>query len=355
MALTHVPQTPNTRPHLLWIDDEVVAASSGVRLLELEGFCVHCASTGVTGLAMASTGQYQGILLDLNLPDIPGLAVLTELRAQAIGTPVMVLTGFGDFESARAAGELGVRQFEAKPLLDLEIAVKQLVASPPSGGRHPYPQLAPLSAHSRARCTSLAAVLKGIHRLGRAESNEAEESAEGRDVRQMLAAALIQVLADPALPMLAFLACATSLRRTMAADRHSSQVALVRDVEQSILETLGRPSTSDPRAAAALEMVESEAAAGRRLTNESIAAVEHVGAAHLSGLIKAETGFRFTAWRSAFLLRPGLRLLVDTNEDIKQIACVALGYRHLSQFDRDFHRFFGVTPTRFRQICRGRD
>jgi transcriptional regulator GlxA family with amidase domain len=127
------------------------------------------------------------------------------------------------------------------------------------------------------------------------------------------------------------------------------------EAERLILETLSRPTSSDPRVLDALTMLESEAATGRRLTSESIAADKNVDSAHLGGVIKSATGFKFTAWRSAFLLRPALRPLVETNDDVKQIACTALGYKHLSQFVRDFHQFFGITPTSFRQVCIQRD
>jgi DNA-binding response OmpR family regulator len=62
-------------PSLLWIDDEVQPSSAEVHLLELEGFLVDCSPTGAAGLAMARNKNYEAILLDLHLPDIPGLAV----------------------------------------------------------------------------------------------------------------------------------------------------------------------------------------------------------------------------------------------------------------------------------------
>ena len=95
------------KPALLWIDDEKSLSDPDIQLLEHEGFRIECATTGTEGLALARSGHYQAILLDLRLPDIPGLSVLASLRADKTKTPVLVVTGFGDFESARVAGQLG--------------------------------------------------------------------------------------------------------------------------------------------------------------------------------------------------------------------------------------------------------
>jgi DNA-binding response OmpR family regulator len=63
---------PSARPTLLWIDDEVSAVDVEIRFLELQGFRVDCTATGADGLARARSGGYDGILLDLKLPDLPG-------------------------------------------------------------------------------------------------------------------------------------------------------------------------------------------------------------------------------------------------------------------------------------------
>jgi AraC-like DNA-binding protein len=112
---------------------------------------------------------------------------------------------------------------------------------------------------------------------------------------------------------------------------------------------VGHRATFDARVSAVIERLDTAAMARQRLTIETIAETAGIDPAHLGRLIKQETGFKFTAWRSAFLLRPSLRPLVDTGEDVKQIGCRLLGFNHLSQFDREFRRLFGLTPTEFRR------
>jgi CheY-like chemotaxis protein len=71
-------------------DDRIVAM---VTLLELEGFDVQCARSGAEGLNRALAGAWDVIVLDLRLPDVPGLTVLERIRAADPDTPVFVITG----------------------------------------------------------------------------------------------------------------------------------------------------------------------------------------------------------------------------------------------------------------------
>jgi two-component system response regulator YesN len=116
-----------------------------------------------------------------------------------------------------------------------------------------------------------------------------------------------------------------------------------------ILETMGRPAPSDSRVLAALDMLEAATALGKRLKLEDVAKAQNVDASHLSRLVKAETDFEYTDWRTAFLLRASLRPLTETNEHVKQIACRLLRFRDETQFTHEFGRMFGLSPTEFRQ------
>jgi DNA-binding response OmpR family regulator len=189
-----------------------------VKLLEFEGYKVDCAVTGAAGLAMARTGEYQGILLDLRLPDIPGLAVLATLRAESIRTPVLVLTGFGHADSGFAAGHLGAKGFKSKPLIgdDLAHAVEWLLqrASPQFADGERGEDVLP--AKARAQYSSIAALLEGLHRLSRNQRVVADSTA--LDIRRSVQAAIVRALTSSDLPVPAFLACAAALKRTTDAE-----------------------------------------------------------------------------------------------------------------------------------------
>jgi DNA-binding response OmpR family regulator len=88
-----VSPTSQSAARLLWIDDQIEAGHPTVRLLRRHGFDVECARTGWDGLRKAGREPYAGIILDLRLPDVPGLAVLQRLATDEIDTPVLVVTG----------------------------------------------------------------------------------------------------------------------------------------------------------------------------------------------------------------------------------------------------------------------
>jgi CheY-like chemotaxis protein len=115
-------ETPS-RPAVLFIDDQVGPDNELVWLLELEGFAVECAPSGAEGLARALARPWDAILLDLHLPDIPGLSVLERLMETGPATPVIALTGwYLSEEYERAALRLGAAAFRFKPLDALDLA-----------------------------------------------------------------------------------------------------------------------------------------------------------------------------------------------------------------------------------------
>lgn len=76
-------------------------------ILQRHGFRVTGARDGRSGLALAQTAHYDFVLLDIQLPDIDGLEVLQELRAQGVNKPVIAVTSHamaGDRARLLAAG-----------------------------------------------------------------------------------------------------------------------------------------------------------------------------------------------------------------------------------------------------------
>jgi len=93
---------------ILVVDDEERLALSVARGLELEGFDVDVCLNGTDGLWRATEIPYAAIVLDIMLPGLNGYEVCRRLRADGIGTPVLMLTAKeGDYDEAEAL-ELGV-------------------------------------------------------------------------------------------------------------------------------------------------------------------------------------------------------------------------------------------------------
>ena len=78
---------------VLVVEDEIrLAENIAVALREGPGFAVDCAHNGHDGMAMAESGNYDLISLDLMLPGIDGLTITRRVRARGDKTPILVLT-----------------------------------------------------------------------------------------------------------------------------------------------------------------------------------------------------------------------------------------------------------------------
>lgn len=99
---------------LLIEDDEQTAEYLKRGLGELGHSCDHAAN-GVDGLAAALDGTHDAIILDRNLPQLDGLAVLTALRAQGNRTPVLVLSALSQVDDKVAGLRAGGDDYLGKP------------------------------------------------------------------------------------------------------------------------------------------------------------------------------------------------------------------------------------------------
>ncbi len=88
-------------------------------------YAVETAADGAAGLAALERGQFDLILLDMYMPRMTGLELLTEMRRRGLSTPVLMLTGNEDSKSAASALQCGIFAYVPKPfdLQQLEILV----------------------------------------------------------------------------------------------------------------------------------------------------------------------------------------------------------------------------------------
>jgi two-component system, OmpR family, response regulator len=100
---------------VLLVEDEVPLAEMVRRGLAAEGHSVEVVHDGVSGLAAASTGQHDVVVLDIMLPGLSGYRILQRLRAAEIWTPVLMLTAKdGEYDEADAF-DLGADDYLVKP------------------------------------------------------------------------------------------------------------------------------------------------------------------------------------------------------------------------------------------------
>ena len=110
--------------NVLLVEDDLDLADTVVQYLELEGINCHHASNGMAGLQLAREGQYQVLLLDLNLPRLDGLSLCQRLRAEGDDTPILMLTARDTLDDKLAGFEAGTDDYLVKPFALQELTVR---------------------------------------------------------------------------------------------------------------------------------------------------------------------------------------------------------------------------------------
>jgi CheY-like chemotaxis protein len=103
-------------PTILVIDDDKLLAGSIAERLKEEGYNIEVAENGTTGLSLALEHKPRLIILDYQLPDIDGLEVLKQLRADERGKKVEVIfaTNTYDMSVVNAALSQDVHDYVLK-------------------------------------------------------------------------------------------------------------------------------------------------------------------------------------------------------------------------------------------------
>lgn len=107
-------ETDSKKPVVLVIDDEAQIRRLLRVCLEMNGYEVAEAATGEAGLQEAVNRQPNIVLLDMGLPDVPGLAVLKRLREWS-QAPVLVVSVRYREEDKIAALDAGANDYITKP------------------------------------------------------------------------------------------------------------------------------------------------------------------------------------------------------------------------------------------------
>lgn len=112
--------------HVLLIEDEANIAEALRFILARDGLQVSVFGDGAAGLAAVADLRPDLVILDLMLPNLSGLEVLTALRAVATtkSLPVLMLTAKGQDRDRAAAEAAGVSAFMTKPFDNAEIRAR---------------------------------------------------------------------------------------------------------------------------------------------------------------------------------------------------------------------------------------
>ncbi len=109
---------------ILVVEDEEVSLKYLLRILEKEGFYVEGVSTGKEAIERIKKASYDLVLLDLRLPDVNGLELLSEIKKLDGEIDVIIITAYGSIETAVAAIKAGASDYLTKPLEIDELLLK---------------------------------------------------------------------------------------------------------------------------------------------------------------------------------------------------------------------------------------
>jgi two-component system response regulator CpxR len=110
-------------PSLLIVDDDLELARMLGEFLAHEGFRTSHATCGEQALALAAERAFDLLILDVMMPGLDGLAVLTALRRDA-SVPVIMLTARGEDGDRILGLELGADDYLAKPFNPHELVAR---------------------------------------------------------------------------------------------------------------------------------------------------------------------------------------------------------------------------------------
>lgn len=118
---------------ILIVEDEHKIASSLKKGLEQESFVVDVSYDGQDGYDLASTEEYDVIVLDVMLPGMDGVQICQKLRQENNHTPILMLTAKGQLQDKIAGFDAGADDYLPKPF-----AFEELLARLRALARRPH-------------------------------------------------------------------------------------------------------------------------------------------------------------------------------------------------------------------------
>ncbi len=114
---------------ILIVDDDDELRENLSEILSSRGFQVEEASSGEDAIKKASTDQFDIVLLDLMMPGIGGMDVLTELRKVKPRTKVIMITAFATIDNAVEAIKKGASDYISKPfqIENLDVTIRRVL------------------------------------------------------------------------------------------------------------------------------------------------------------------------------------------------------------------------------------
>ena len=128
-----------TEPLVLVVDDDQEIRKALERALRLEGFAVRVADGGRAALELVEQERPGVMVLDVVMPDLSGISVVSRMRARGDETPICILSARAEVEDRVAGLEAGADDYVVKPfdIGELAARLRALLRRMPSGDGEP--------------------------------------------------------------------------------------------------------------------------------------------------------------------------------------------------------------------------
>lgn len=120
---------------LLLCEDERSLSKAIVTILEKSNYSVDAVYDGEEALEYASTGNYDGIILDLMMPKLDGMSVLKTIREKGDLTPVLILSAKSEIENKVDGLDAGANDYLTKPFEVRELLARIRAMTRSLGGQ----------------------------------------------------------------------------------------------------------------------------------------------------------------------------------------------------------------------------
>jgi len=109
---------------ILVVEDDPETADQLVESLKTSGYKVDLATSGNEALSRGATGGYAVITIDRMLPDIDGIAVMRQFRAEGIAAPILIVSALGEVDDRVRGLRAGGDDYLVKPFSFVELLAR---------------------------------------------------------------------------------------------------------------------------------------------------------------------------------------------------------------------------------------
>ncbi|SFT07587.1 response regulator [Paenibacillus sp. BC26] len=335
---------------ILVVDDEPMIRKGLQKLIgEADPSICHAetADNGQDALMKIAANRPDLLFTDIKMPKMDGLELCRRLNEQYPDLPVVIISGYGDFEYARQCMSFGVKEYLLKPVT--KAAVSQTVAK----------MIAGLEAQRQAAYIPLKLTEEWLDRLQdgiwflRSESIQAviasmEQYCAMCKFDAQMVGELMQELSGKLADRLNARDVYPFERPLRPADRESAAITWLGESATLMMEQLRskrKGNLKDPVEEAKRYI---EQHLGRELSLEEVADKLGLNASYFSQLFKQMTNETFVQYRTKRRMERAKRLLSMPHHKITDVSA-EVGFADHPHFTKTFKKYSGQTPSEYRE------